>query len=574
MTDICTPDFNDQTRKMQERVKELREQLKATQRDATRLTQVEKQSAGYREKIATGDTTRPQKPEPKPYGEAVLNAIAERNRLRSQVEELLAKGDRLNRTVAQKILGIGHDIGMAAILASLHVFPKLAYAVAGGHVGSLISDATRSVAKAVIPGVKRIAEQSPQYGQGLNWDALKGRWQGVKEAPKEILNQLKYGQALREAAFGNASRMSDEYMTHVGTMTEAIRTEGALNKTAEVVRQAAGYIGRTHAAVKEFLAQAEFREGVARESKFLANKFKEQGMTPEQVQHVMSQESTQAAIGTKALERAYESKMQGKNALSSSVDAMVGTLDRSKNPFINSLGFLFKRAFPVRKVGVNIAIRQTEHLAGGAKALVESMRDGAMTPERADYIMKNIGRQGVGAALVTAGILYYQQIGGVPGVFSKKDAPQLKDAQGNAIKPGESEGFSSETFHGAELSLLQIGASMAQVLQKEHGKEQGLDLALDVALKPTLNWYARTIPYTDQFRRWTNTMQMGRGRTGGVTAGLGEIAGDTLRSSVVPGVVQQYAASQDPYKGFRRPRNITEDVKMGIPGLREEVPKR
>lgn len=576
MSDICTPEFNDQTRKMQERVKALREQLKETQRDATRLAQVEKQSAAYRERIQSGDTSRQTKPEAKPYGEAVQNAIAERNRLRSQVEELLAKGDRLNRTAAQKILGIAHDIGMAAILSSLHVFPKLAYAVLGGHVGSLIADTTRSVAKAIIPGVRRIAEQSPQYGMGLDADALAGRWKGFLEGYKGAKEQLKYGQAMREAVYGNASRMSDEYMTHVGTMSDALKTEGALNKTAEVVRQAAGYVGRTHAAVKEFLAQAEFREAIVRESKSMAAQMKAKGMTPEQIQHVMSQESTMAAIGAKALERAYESKMQGKNALSSGVDAMVGTLDRSKNPFMNALGFLFKRAFPVRKVGVNIAIRQTENLAGGAKALVESMRKGKMTHERADYIMKNIGRQGVGAAMLTAGILYYQHLGGVPGVFKKKEQPEIKDAQGNPVKPGEGEGvpFGTAPFHGAEFALMQIGASMAQVFQKEHGKEKGFDMALDVALKPTMNWFWDTIPYTGQLSRWQKTAAMGRGRTGGMPAAAGQIAGDTIRSSVIPGVVQQYAAAQDPYKGFRRPRNIKEDIEMGIPGLRENVPKR
>jgi len=297
------------------------------------------------------------------------------------------------------------------------------------------------------------------------------------------------------------------------------------------------------------------------------------GKTPEQIEQFMQRESTQAAISTKALERAYESKMQGKNPLSSSVDALVGTLDKSDNVGANFLGFLIKTIVPVRKVGVNVVKQGTSLMAGGVKALVAGFKKGEMTPERADYIMKNIGQQGAGAALLTAGILFYNKFGGVPGVFSKKDQPAQKDATGNVIKPGEAEGFGSEAFHGAPAAIIQIGASMAQVFQKEHGKEKGADLALDVALKPTLNWMIRTIPYTDQARRYANTLEYGRARKGGLVAGVEQIAGDTARSMTIPGVVQQYAAEQDKFKGFRKPRNVKEDIELGIPGLRENVPK-
>lgn len=574
MSSKCTPEYNDKTRAMMDELEKLKAQAHEVARNIARERQLNKQSEELRAKRDAGDTSRPPKREPPVYDERVTHALIERNRLRNQVENLIAKGDRLNRSPVQKILGTVHDVQMAMILASLHVFKKLGYAVGGGHVGSLIADTTRSVAKHVVPGLKGIAEQAPQYGRGLDLDALKARWQGIKEAPRQALNQLQHGEATREEAFGNSGRLTDEYMTFAGTLADALKTPGVLNKVSETTRALAGYVGRTHAAEKEFLAQPEFREGLVRESKSMVADLEKQGMTPEQIAAVMTKESTQAAIGTKALERAYKSKMQGKNSFSSAVDAMIGTLDRSDSGAANFAGFLIKTLFPIRKVGVNIAIRQSQHLVGGAKALVAAFKKGEMTPERADYIMENVGRQGVGAALLTAGILYYNKFGGVPGVFSKKDQPQQKDAEGNPIKPNEADGFGTEAFHGAEFALLQIGASMMQVFQKEHGKEQGTDLALDVVLKPTLNWYVRTIPYTDAFRRWTNTMEYGRARKEGVVAGLGEIAGDTARSMVVPGVVQQYAAEHDDYKGFRHPRNIKEDIQLGIPGQREKVPKK
>ena len=565
----CTPEFDDKTREMMARVKELREQLKATQRDATRLQQLEKQSAQFREKIAAGDTSRPEKRQPIEYGDAVMRAMADRNRLRMQVEDLIAKGDRLNQSSAKKVMGIVHDLGMASILASAHVYKKLAWAVGETHVGSLTSDVTRSAARHV-PGIKQIAEQSPQYGRGVDLDALKARWQGIKEAPKEALNQLRHGMASREAAFGNPVHSSNEFFTHAGRLADALATPGALNKTMEVTRHVAGIVGRTHAAEKEFVAQPEWREGIARETKFLVQRMMKEGKSADEINRTMQSEAVQAAIGTKALERAYDSKLQGKNALSSGVNALISGLDKSNSTPMNFLGFLLKRVFPVRNVPVNAVIRGTDYLAGGVKAALEAARKGDMTRERADYIMRSIGRQGTGAALMLAGWVFYQSFGGIPGVLSKKQ--QQRDENGEKINPGEGAGLGSEAFHGPEAAVVQIGASMAQLFHKEYGKEKGTELALDVLTKPTANWMLRTIPYTDTPRRWKNTMEYGRARKGGITAGLGQIVAENLRSILVPGVVQQYAAAQDPRNNYPEPRNMWEDIASGIPGLRENVP--
>lgn len=572
----CTPEYNQRTRDMMAELEKIKAQHAEVVRNANRARDLEKQAAGM---SATGPVSRVPGRQPHEYTDPrVLDALMKRNMARNQFENFLAKGDRMGRNPFQKVLGIVHDVQMASILASLHVFKKLAYAVGGGHTLSLLADAARSAAKAVIPGVKGIAAEAPRYGEGLSWGAMKARWKGITEASKEAINQIRYGQATREAAFGNPSRMSDEFMTHVGTMSEALHTPGLLNKVAETTRQAASYIGRTHAAEKEFLAQPEFRESLYRRSVAMARELKRQGMTAEQAAEVLSRESTQAGLGAQAMTDAYESKMQGKNKLSSAVDAAIGTLDRSKNAGDNFLGFVAKTLFPIRKIGVNVAIQGSSLMAGAVKALAAAMKgteglSKADRAARADYIMKNIGQQGAGAALLTAGILYYDKFGGVPGVFTKKQAPPQKDADGNPIPAGESSFSGSEAFHGAPFAMMQIGASMAQVFKKEQGKD-GVTRALDVVLKPTGNWFVRTVPYLDTPRRWINTAEYGRGRTQGLTGAVSQIAGDTLRGMVVPGVVQQKARDDDPYKGFRKPRNLKEDIETGIPGLRETVPIR
>ena len=65
---------------------------------------------------------------------------------------------------------------------------------------------------------------------------------------------------------------------------------------------------------------------------------------------------------------------------------------------------------------------------GGIKAAVEASKGGEMTPERADYIMKNIGKQGTGAVLLALSVAYNNLIGGVPMSGDKKRNAAIKPA--------------------------------------------------------------------------------------------------------------------------------------------------
>lgn len=573
MSEKCTPEYNAETKRLMDELAILEDRARVVRRNAAREKQLNKQSAAYREKIRVGDVSRAPKKDSPEYDEGVTAALLERNRLKHQVDNLIAKGDRMGRSRTQKVLGVIHDLQMASILASLHVIEHLGWAVVGGHMMNIGADVTRSLVRH-IPGIKGIAAQAPEYGRGVDIEAYKARLQGLLEAPREAKNQLLHGESSQESAFGKTSRMSDEFLTFSGSLSDALRTQGLLNKVAETGRTLASFVGRSHSAEKEFLTRPFFRESVVRQSRFLINKLQKEGHTPEEIKTIMDSEATKAAIGAKAMERAYYEKMQNKTAFTSSVVALIGTLNRSDSAGANFLGFLLETAFPIRKVPINVAIQASSLLAGAPKAIAAALRKGEMTPERADYIMRNIGQQGVGAALLAIGMIYYDKFGGVPGVWGKKDRPKRLDADGNPIEPGAAEGLDAAAFHGAPMAMMQVGASMASIFQRDFGRKHGIDFASDVVLRPTLNWYIRTIPYSDQFRRWKNTEELGRGRKEGFVSGVGQIAGDTARSILVPGFVQQAARAGDSYQGYRKPRNPIEDVKTGIPGLRETVPKR
>jgi hypothetical protein len=575
MTSQCTPEYNAKTRDMMDQL----EKLKATARklakpevqNKTRLTQLGKQEESLKAKVDAGHAEKSPPREKPVYNEAVFKQQAKVNELKRQIDALVQRGERLNRSPAMKVTGTILDTQRAAILATLHVFKKLGYAVGGGHLSSILADATRSGVRHIIPSV---AAQAPRYGKGLNFDALKERARGLKEAPVTALQQLTEGHASREAGYIPSSDYL-QGMDHITKMfKDAANAPGALNKIAETARATASAVGRTHAAEKEFLTQPEYRESLARRFDHANDMLEKEGVPLDKRQEILGRESTHMAINAKAVADAYDAKMQGKNALNQGVNLWLSRLEKSNNTAYQMAAAVFRFFEPIRNIGVNIAVHYSGHAVGALKAAGSAIRwRNGMTEEHAEYIMKNAGQQGAGIALMAAGALFYNQLGGIPGVFSKKDQPKEKDATGNDIQPGEGIGVGTEAFHGAGMAQMQVGASMMQIFEKEYGKEKGAQLAFDVWAKPNWAWFTRNLWFADTVRRTYNTVAYGRGAKARGPEVFGEVAGNQLRS-LIPAQLQAVARDEDPRKGYPKPRNIKEDIESGIPGLRKNVPVR
>lgn len=445
-------------------------------------------------------------------------AVAKRNYYRALVDNLIAKGERMNTSRSQKIFKTINNMQIAGMLLSVNVYGKPAYAVLGAHVMDLFADLTRSGARH-LPGLKGVFEKSPMY---VKVEAYKARSKGVAGAFRQAKIQILCWRAERESAYGKVTGITDEFITFAGSLADAIHTPGALNKAQELSRLASSGVVRSHAAVKEFIAEPSFQAGLFMYGRGLAEIMRKEDKSEAEIKEFFSRESTQAAMGVKAVEKAYADKMQGKSKFVSTVNIWLRNLDKQGTLPANTLAFLFRSIFLIRQEGVNVVKQGTDLGSGGVKTLSELVKGGDMTPECADYIARNIGRQGAGAALLLIGAIYYKEFGGVPGAV-----PYKKDEQG--LHPNESTFIpgGSSAFRGAPLAMLQIGATMTRLYNKEFGEKKGFPLAVDVITKPSLNWFVRTFPYTDQ----------------------------------------------DPYKGFYQPHNFFQDIQAGVPGEREKVPK-
>lgn len=570
----CSPEYNDQTRKMMDDLEKLKAQHAEVSKNVTRQRQLEKQSAALREKVAAGHAERPGKKDPRQYDEGVQKARLERDRLKRQVDALIQKGERMHQSTPKRVLDVAHAVQMFNLFTSYMVHPKLMAAVLGGHVLSVAQAGSISIAK-LIPAIKRLADISERQGAGLTLGGLAARGKGLAAAPKAAVESFTHGHSMLEAAHGEVARASDAYWGVQGTLAEALNTPGLKNKILESSQILLSYPGRTHGMIKQFLSTPEFYQSYFDRSLQIQKQMKAKGHSPEEIQEFLGRETTQATIGAKALMDAYESKMQGKNRINDVVVGAINRLSNSDKFTENVVGFAAKTILPVARVGANVFKQGTSLMAGGVKAAIEAAAKKEMTPERADYILKNIGQQGAGLGLFMAlGAVYYNMFGGIPGAGKKVQ----KDSEGNPIKPDEADiagiPVGAWGFHGAPFAMLQMGAGIRRLFEQEQGKGKGAtDAALTAIGSNLWNWTERTIPEFDVVRRAANTLEWGRGK-GKYGSPWGELLGNQLRSMIEPLALQQYAQQTDPYKKLRKPRNLEEDLKLGIPGERETVPTR
>lgn len=547
----------------------------SVQRNQARQRQLENQIAALQDKIAKGDMSKPEKRAEYQYNEKTQAARLERDRLKRQVDTLIQKGERMHQSTPKRILDVAHAVQMFNLFTSYMVHPKLMAAVLGGHVLATAQAATISIAK-LIPAINRLALISERQGAGLTVGGLKERYvRGVAAAPKAAGESFTHGHSMLEAAHGEVARASDAYWGVQGTLAEALNTPGLKNKILESSQILLSYPGRTHGMIKQFLSTPEFYQSYFDRSLQIQKQMKAKGHSPEEIQEFLGRETTQATIGAKALMDAYESKMQGKNRINDVVVGAINRLSNSDKFTENVVGFAAKTILPVARVGPNVFKQGTSLMAGGVKAAIEASAKKEMTPERADYILKNIGQQGAGLGLFMAlGAVYYNMFGGIPGAGKKVQ----KDAEGNPIKPDEADiagiPVGAWGFHGAPFAMLQMGAGIRRLFEQEQGKGKDVtDAALTAIGSNLWNWTERTIPEFDVVRRAANTLEWGRGK-GKYGSPWGELLGNQLRSMIEPLALQQYAQQQDPYKKFRKPRNLEQDLKLGIPGERETVPTR
>lgn len=218
--------------------------------------------------------------------------------------------------------------------------------------------------------------------------------------------------------------------------------------------------------------------------------------------------------------------------------------------------FLVNFELPITRVPTNIAYEAGGLAAGAVPAayrlikarLAGSLKD--ISPEDANFIMRNLKRQTVGAALMSIGYLTYKNWGGFYQPGDNKDP--------NKPKAGEAKIDGHEiprwVMDSPLMIALQAGATLHRVQQK-HGDsvEGGWAAAKGLIFE---------IPMLEQ------TRQLGEGL--GTSGSFKKWAGAQVAGAITPPIVRQIAKAMD-HGRTRKPKTFTDELKMGFPGFREQV---
>ena len=363
---------------------------------------------------------------------------SEANKLKADVERIKNKVDieikkeRLkNRTKVEKATDFITTWRRNLLLTGVKVLGKLTAAAAQRTMISPIEEITGSILSK-LPILSSIAKKAPREG-GFNAKAeVKAISQWWKKATYEDMREIvKSGKGTLDLLHGKKTDLPPSIFDFFGQMHQALKQPAKRN---EYFRS-----------FEKRLAFAE-KNGVD-----------------------ISDPMVQATIGTQAYLDANRAIFMQENKITTSYKAAVNTLERAGDSGKVVAGML-KIILPIVKVPTNFANEITSYSVGGLKALL-ALRNGIkdLTPDQADYVMRNIKKQSLGAAFIALGYFSAASIGGF---YQRGDKRDEEDVQAGGLRVLGVD-MPKWMTHTPLLEMLQIGATLRRVQDdyENKGKE-------------------------------------------------------------------------------------------------------
>lgn len=494
------------------------EQRTNAQKLATYKKVVAANNARLEAKIAAGDYSKPQKNVTVMDTEALrLQATQAANR---QAFMAGAEKDRLkNRTGLEKVVdGLMKGRVLSAISSPL-IYLKLGSAVALKTVTEPMKEIFGGVISKIIP---ELANRAPIEG-------------GFSLASEKAALKAEFTVGIT-AAWNKAIHMKDSGINILyGKSKDKYGTPTQLDR-----------IFYAHDALKEPLVQAVFARSWTKQMLKFQD---ENGRAPNEF------ELTE--IGKRSMQNALRAKFQQDNFVSRAHANILHILMRDKtNPVAGKiLNLVDKALLPVVKTPTNIFGEVNEHLTGlisGSIRAIAAYRAGIenLTPENADLIMRKLKNGTLGAVILAVG-------------YSQRNKDELTGLLG----------------HAPAAALYDLGNDIGKRLDGINRNEEGLGSA---SLQEMMT-LTQTLPYADMITRIAPALRPGKG----LAAAFENYTGEMSKSLLVPGVVQDIAKMGDQKDGTgvigtilkdntqqRAPEDWLDHVKTGIPGWREQVPKK
>lgn len=477
-------------------------------------------------KIGSGDLEPTKLPPVRPDRE-LLDLRANLQRAKDVYAQRLEQQRLKNRSLGRRASDTFVKAERAMKLTGITTLGKLFAAGGTRLVSSAVEEAVGGLLSHS-PILKRIASEAPREG-GLNLKAeVLAPTRGVMRGIRNIPRVLKGERTTEEALYGKH---------HLRYETGSILDVP----------------GRIHGAIKSPFKEAERTRSEIKREAFAQRKGEDLG-----------DPATQLEIGKAANLDAQRAIFMQDNVLSDWFRTGVRSLETSKK-FPNA-GFAMAKVanflLPIVKVPTNVAFETMTHIGGtlsGTGKLIHVMRNGLknIKPEEADFIMRHYKKGLIGAGLFFTGYFNADKFGGFYQPGEKRDPKDVK--WGGARFGGVN--IPSWLLHAPAFIVLQAGATAYRMEHRvSHGEEKG-KLA---GIMQAAEGLAHEIPFVNEMSRLDKILaENWEGK---------KARGDLLRSSIVPQGVQNIAGWLDDKQ--RSPKNEIDSLKMGIPGLREQVPEK
>lgn len=477
------------------------------------------------------------------------------------INKKIADLQNSQKSVTRKAIDFAVKYGRQAKLASVTVLGKLA---ATGLVTLGMKPITEGVGIGLSKVLPKIANKATYEGGGnlssLAKSYAKAASLGMEDAWKE-LNISKGGKSDLSALYGKAGQLPAE---------------------------AAEFFGHLHSAIKAPVKRAIWEQSYAK--RFV--KTAERGLDP--LDPVIDAKNRLDAY--KDGERAI---FMGDNMISKAYEASMKTLENSTSSSAQNIAALTRILLPFVKVPTNIALSTGRYAFGlipglsklgqvgaaelakraGAEGLAKLIHKGMgeLTPEESEIVMRNLKHGSVGAAALAIGFFNPKNVGGY---YQEHEHRKATDPNVDALKVFGVKIPSFLTEHPI-FQAMQLGATFRRVMDAHRHKEDNIS----AAALATASGMAEHIPLANEAKQVTDLF-------GSDTKKGYRFISSLIKGEIEPAAIQQLATITDtkdksalslntdnqqkrsPDKKHGLWKYIRQDLQMGIPGLRKNVPKK
>lgn len=534
-------------------VRDIDKRLKQTAEDLTKYnerrlkakkTRLANATAEMKAKLESGDLSKKPKPQPIELDEEGIHLAAEHRRVRDEFDAAVIKARLDQRTNFEWMQDKLIQWRRGFLLSGPVTAGKLA-AAATTRMATLAGEEAVGGALSKVPGISKVAEKAPREG-GLNLQAeAKALTAAVTTGMRDAYDVLRTGRGNLDVLYGNE--------------------KGQVRASDILPREMIDFMGSIHAALKAPVKRAEFTRSFEKRASFAM----EHGVDTSNplIQSRLMMEAYKDAnraifMEDSAVVDAY------KRALSrfSQVDPTTGKValgDQIK-------GTALRAAFPIVKVPVNLVAQTFQYATGsvtGSARLGRAFYRGIdkLSPDEADLIMRELKKGSVGAGALLLGYFNPKEVGGY---YQPGEKRKPTDAQVGGFRI-YGENIPTWLLHNPLLEAVQIGATIRRVADaKLHKKDHGPQGTGSGLMAAGLG-LTEEIPFAREAVEMAKIMDPNQ---------RGYALGQLAKGVVVPAAVSFAAEKTDTdSKGKPIPRKasgIVQGIESGIPGLRENLPKR